>query len=111
MPGPAVNVGSIALCPHGGQVTIVSSDARVLASGTPVATLADQFLIAGCAFTVPPGKPQPCIRVQWFAGSTRVLAGGQPAVLATGTGLALSAEGIPGGPPVVASAQLRVVMT
>jgi hypothetical protein len=111
MPGPAVNVSSMAMCPHAGQVTIVSSDARVLASGTPVATLSDQFLIAGCAFTVPPGKPQPCVRVQWMTGATRVLANGQPPVLQTSTGLALSIEGIPGGPPIVTMTQMRVVMT
>jgi len=90
---------------------MVSGFPRALASGMPVATLPDPSVIAGCAFTVPPGKPQPCVRVQWMAGSTRVLFGGLPAVLQTGTGLALSVEGIPGGPPIVTTAQLRVVAT
>jgi hypothetical protein len=111
MPGPAVNVGATAMCPHGGQVSIVSSNARVAAGGTPIATLADQFLIAGCAFTIPPGKPQPCVRVQWMTPATRVLINGQPPILQTSTGLALSVEGIPGGPPVVSVTQARVVAT
>ena len=68
------------MCPHGGQVSIVSSNTRVVAGGTPIATLADQFLIAGCAFTIPPGKPQPCVRVQWMTPATRVLINGQPPV-------------------------------
>ena len=51
--------------PDGGQIQIISSDARVMVGGMKVATMADQFLIVGCAFTVPPGKPQPCMRVQW----------------------------------------------
>ena len=109
MPGPVVNVGSVILCPHGGQVTIISSDARVLASGTPVSTVADQFMVAGCVFTIPP--PQPCLTVQWLVGATRVLINGTPPVLQTGTGLAIAATGAPNGPPIVASTQLRVVAT
>jgi hypothetical protein len=111
MPGPVVNVGAVARCPHGGQVTIISSNANVLASGTPLATIADQFLVAGCVFTIPPGKPQPCVRVQWMTPAARVLINGQPPILQTSTGLTLSAEGIPGGPPVVATTQMRVVAT
>jgi hypothetical protein len=111
MPGPVVNVGAVAMCPHGGQVTIISANARVLASGTPVALMSDQFMIAGCAFTVPPGKPQPCVRVQWMTPAMRVLINGQPPILQTSTGLALSVESIPGGPPIVTTSQMRVVAT
>jgi hypothetical protein len=111
MPGPCVNVGATAMCPHGGQISIISSNTRVMASGTPVATLADQFMVAGCAFTVPPGKPQPCFSVQWMTTATRVLMNGQPPILQTSTGLALSVDGIPGGPPMVAVTQTRVMAT
>ena len=41
----------------------------------------------------------------------RVLINGQPPILQTSTGLALSVEGIPGGPPIVTAAQMRVVAT
>jgi hypothetical protein len=111
MPGPIVNVGAVAMCPHGGQVSIVSSNARVVANGMPLATMADQFLVAGCAFTIPPGKPQPCVRVQWMTPAVRVLINGQPPILQTSTGLALSVEGIPGGLPIVSTTQPRVVAT
>lgn len=111
MPGPMLNVGAVAMCPHAGQITIISSNARVLASGTPIATVSDQFLVAGCAFTVPPGKPQPCVRVQWMTPAVRVLINGLPPILQTSTGLALSAESIPGGPPIVTTTQMRVVAT
>jgi hypothetical protein len=111
MPGPVLSVAAVAMCPHAGQVSIVSSDATVLASGSPVATMADQFLVTGCVFTVPPGKPQPCVQVQWMTPATRVLVNGQPPILQSSTGLALSVEGIPGGPPLVAMTQMRVVAT
>jgi hypothetical protein len=36
---------------------------------------------------------------------------GQPVVLQTSTGLCLSADGIPAGPPIIAATQVRVVAT
>ena len=107
MPGFLLHVGATAICPHGGQVTIIPSSPRVLVSGQPVATLADTTLVAGCAFTVGP-KPQPCIKVQWIAGAVRVMVGGQPALLQTSPGLCQSAEQIPQGPPTVIAGQVRV---
>jgi hypothetical protein len=111
MPGPLYHVGAAAICPHGGQVTTISSNARVLVSGMPVATIADQSLVAGCVFTVPPGKPQPCVRVQWIVPAARVLVMGQPALIQTSVGLCLSPEQIPQGPPTIVSTQLRVIAT
>lgn len=110
MPGPLLHVGAIATCPHGmGQLTIISSNARVLVGGQPVATMADTGMIAGCAFTVPPGKPQPCATVRWLMPATRVLVGGQPALLQPGPHLCLSADQIPAGPAIVSVCQARVI--
>jgi hypothetical protein len=77
----------------------------------PVATLADVCVVAGCAFTVPPGKPQPCVKVQWLVPAARILINGQPALLQTSTGLCQSPEQIPQGPPVIVSTQPRVIGT
>ena len=109
MPGTLVHVGSTAICPHGGQVTIISTNTRVLVNGMPVATLGDTYLVAGCTFTVPPGKPQPCIKVQWLVPASRVLINGQPAILQASTGLCLSPEQIPQGPPTIIATQVRVI--
>jgi uncharacterized Zn-binding protein involved in type VI secretion len=108
MPGFLLHVGATAICPHGGQVSIISTNTRVLVGGQPVATLADTYLVAGCAFTVPGPKPQPCVKVQWLAPAVRVLVGGQPAILQTSAGLCQSAEQIPQGPPSVIVTQVRV---
>ncbi|TVR51413.1 MAG: hypothetical protein EA425_06960 [Puniceicoccaceae bacterium] len=109
MSGPLVHVSAAINCPHGGPVTVVPAQTRVLASGQPVATLADQYLVAGCAFTLPGGKPQPCMRVQWLVPASRVLVNGAPAILQGSSGLCLSAEQIPQGPPIVAATQPRVL--
>jgi len=110
MPGPLFHVGATAICPHAGQVTTISTNARVLVSGMPVATMGDTFLVAGCVFTVGP-KPQPCIKVQWLVPAVRVLVNGQPVILQTSVGLCLSAEQIPQGPPTVLATQPRVIGT
>lgn len=108
MPGFLFHVGASAICPHGGQVQVISTNTRVLVNGTPVATMGDQYMVAGCVFTVGP-KPQPCIKVQWLVPATRVLINGQPAILQLSTGLCQSAEQIPAGPPTVIATQTRVM--
>ncbi len=114
MPGPLYHVGAVATCPHAGQVSVVSSNARVLVSGQPVATIGDTYPIAGCPFQIPVGagtKPQPCVRVQWLVPAARVLVNGQPPILQTSPGVCLSVEQIPQGPPIVSAVQPRVVAT
>ena len=108
MPGFLVSVGSTIICPHAGQTTIVSSNTRVLLGGQPASTATDVYTVAGCPFTLPNGKPQPCVTLRWIVPAARVLIGGQPAVLQTSTGLAQSAEQIPQGPPTVVVTQVRV---
>lgn len=107
MGSPLFHVGATAMCPHGGQVSTIPSSTRVLVGGQPVATMGDTFLVAGCAFTVPPSKPQPCVKVQWLVPATRVRVGGQFVIVQSSSGLCQSAEQIPGGPPSVTVTQLR----
>ncbi len=102
-----LNVGAGATCPHGGTLQIVPASVKVLGGGQPLATVGDQFLIAGCAFTVPTGKPQPCVSVT-FVPATKVLIGGQPAVLKASVGICQSAEQIPQGSVIVSSTQVKV---
>jgi hypothetical protein len=112
MPGLLLHVGAGVSCTHGAPAQIVSANARVIVSGTPVATISDTTTVAGCPFQVPVGagtKPQPCVRVQWLVPAARVLVNGQPALLNTSPGLCQSAEQIPAGPPVVTATQTRVV--
>jgi hypothetical protein len=85
----------------------------VVVSGQPIATMTSVIAVAGCVFTVPGPKPQPCVLVKWAMPSTRFVVGGRPALLCPGPGLgpgmAQSVEQIPGGPPIVGSVQTRVL--
>ena len=108
MPGPVVQVGAAVICPHGGQVSAVTSNTRVMVGGAPAVLQADTYPIAGCVFTVGP-KPQPCLTARWLVVATRVTVMGQPVVIQGGTGLCFSAEQAPQGPPTVITTQPRVV--
>jgi hypothetical protein len=108
MSGFLFHTGASAICPHGGQVSTIPSSTRVLLGGQPAATMGDQYLVAGCVFTVPTGKPQPCVEVKWLVPALRVRMGGEFAILQTSTGLCQSAEQIPQGPPSVLVTQIRV---
>ena len=106
MAAPLVHVGAVGMCPHAGQLQIISSNSRVMVSGMPVATMGDTFLIAGCPFV--PVKPQPCVQAKWLVPSARVKVNGQPVILQSSTGLCFSPEQIPQGPPTIMSTQTRV---
>jgi hypothetical protein len=76
-----------------------------------VATIGDNYSVAGCPFQIPIGtgtKPQPCVSLRWIAPAVRVKVGGQPVVLQASSGICQSAEQIPQGPPTVVSTQMRV---
>ena len=115
MPGFLLHVGAVMQCTHAAPATIAPSQPRVLVSGQPVATMASVIAVAGCPFTVPGPKPQPCVLVKWLMPSTRFLVMGQPAALAAGPGpgpgVCQSAEQIPAGPPIVGAVQPRVIGT
>jgi uncharacterized Zn-binding protein involved in type VI secretion len=105
------HVGIMALCPHGAPISVISTNIRVKVMGQPVAVLGDTYTVGGCPFQIPIAvgtKPQPCLTVQWATAATRVKVMGRPALLKSSTGLCLSPEQIPQGPPGVQITQMRV---
>jgi hypothetical protein len=103
MPGPIIHFGATVLCSHTGQATAAAPFPRVAVSGQPVVTLATQYIIAGCAFSTTPTPP--CLTGQWVVGAVRVLAGGTPVAVQSGSSIA-TPTGAPMLPLVV---QPRVV--
>ena len=99
-----LTMASTVMCPHGGQASFVSANAKVKAGGAPILLVSDTSLIAGCPFTVGL-KYQPCVTIQWSAGTTKGGPQGTPALIQTSIGLCKSAEGIPQGVAIVANTQ------
>lgn len=110
MPTPILTAAATVACPHAAPAMIAATGARVLVAGQPAALLSDFTTVAGCPLASLP-TPSPCLTVKWLTGSTRVLAGGQPMLLLTSTGLALNPSQAPQGAPLVLAAQPRVLAT
>ena len=105
MPGPIVHLGATVMCAHAGTAMPASPFPRVMVSGQPVVTLTTQYVIAGCALTGTPTPP--CVTGQWVVGAVRVMAGGVPVAIQTGSSIT-TPTGSPMLPLVV---QPRVVAT
>lgn len=108
MPGPLLPITAVGVCPHGGQLKIVSTNTRVLVGGLPVAVATDTFIVAACTFVLVL-VPKPCVTARWLAPATRVFVNGQPALLLTSGAVSVSADQAPPWPMVVSSPQARVV--
>lgn len=107
MPGPLLELNTPIQCPHGAKANHVPAQVRVLIGGAPALTVGDAGLVAGCPFTLPNGKPSPCVTIQWTAPAVRVKLSGQPALVASSIGLCKSPEQAPQG-PAIASPSPRV---
>jgi hypothetical protein len=103
MPGFIVHVGATVLCSHGGQANPSAPFPRVMVSGQPVVTIAAPYAVAGCSMPPPSAGNGPCVTGQWLAGSTRVLAGGQPLVVQSSSSVCAPT----GTPMIIAVTQTR----
>lgn len=109
MTAPLLTVQSSLSCPHGGTVSIVSSNTGTQA-GAALALATDTFTVSGCPFQLPTPAgpvPHPCTTVQWVMTNTRCTVGGTPTLSATSMGLCLAADQVPQGPVVIASTQTK----
>jgi hypothetical protein len=105
--GRFLTVSSTLQCPHGGSVSISTTNTRAKADGGFIARATDTFTIAGCPFTLPSGTPHPCVRVDWVTSARRVDAAHGDALVEDSVGLCLAADGAPQGTVLVANTQLR----
>ena len=117
MPGFPLTIATVASCFHQGPALVSSPQAAVLILGQPAATVGGQIAVAGCVFTLPNGKPQPCVTIRWTMVSTKVLVQGKPLLLmpppgsGIGPGICQSAEQIPQGVPTVKNNERKVFVT
>ena len=101
-----LNTSSLMLCPHGGTVSVISSNTRTKAAGDFVLRSSDTFLIAGCPFSLPPAHP--CVRVQWVQPGTRSQVMGDSTLSEESVGLCVAADQAVQGTVLVSFTQPRV---
>lgn len=109
MAGNSITTAAQLQCPHGGTVSIVSSNSKVTAGGSPLALSADTFTISGCSFQIPVGAgtvPSPCVRVQWLLTDMRNKVASL-GLSKSSAGLCLAATQVPQGPVTIASTQSK----
>ena len=110
MAGNTLTVASTLMCPHGGSVTIISTNPKSPSAGAPIVTVSDQFIVAGCPFTIPatPPIPSPCVTVRWIVSDLRVKTQTGATLSQSSQGLCMSAAQVPQGPVSIVATQPRV---
>jgi hypothetical protein len=101
-----LNVSSQLMCPHGGTVSAVSSNARVKTGGDLVVRSGDTFLVGGCPFMIGP-SPHPCMEIQWLVAAELSQAAGDHPVTEGSSGLCKAGDQAPQGPPQVVQTQTQ----
>lgn len=105
--GGLLTDSSVLMCPHGGTVSVITTDTRVQAAGGSVLRASDTFLIAGCPFTVGVVY-HPCTTVQWVVTAMRSTAVGDSTLTEESVGLCQAADQAVQGPVQIVVAQPRV---
>lgn len=108
---PALTTAAVAQCVHGAPASLISGATKVMFAGAPVMLSGDQVTIAGCPFTVPPGKPQPCATGKLSTAAMKVLVEGKPVMLQGPGDLGISPDQIPGGPLIYGLVQAKVLLS
>jgi hypothetical protein len=103
---PILTTASTVLCPHGGTLTLITSNTTSRVDGAPMLLVIDVHPIVGCPFAVGP-KPQPCVVARWVAGASRTKVNQTPVLLTNSVGICHSAEQIPQGPPNIVKVQQK----
>jgi hypothetical protein len=111
MSKPIVTMATVIQCPHGIPGTVATSTAKVLVDNMPPLVMGDKGSIAGCPFTVPSGKPQPCVTAVLTGAATKVLAENKPVLLMNPSDICQSGDQIPQGPVGWTSIQAKVLAT
>ena len=106
--GGLLNTASILMCPHGGTVSVITSNTRVNAGGSPLVRSSDTFVIAGCTFATPATGPHPCVQVQWMTTDLRSQVLSDSTLSEASVGMCLAGDQAPQGTVIVSNTQEQV---
>ncbi len=107
MAGKYLTELSTIMCPHGGQAILRTGNSNVSAVKGNVLLESDEHKVAGCAFTIPPSKPSPCITIKWKAGTQEGTIDGTAILTASSVGECYSGENAMQGTAIIANTQLK----
>ena len=107
MPGKVLTTGSQVMCPHGGNATLSTANAKASAASGKALLATDEHTVAGCAFMIGT-KPSPCLQIKWSAGASKLTAGGTAVLLESSSGTCYSPENAPQGSALIVMAEQKV---
>jgi hypothetical protein len=101
-----LNMSSVMMCPHGGQVQPTTTNTRTKAMGDFILRQDDICMIVGCPFVLGT-VPHPCVRVQWIVPAMRNTIVAEQALTEESVGLCLAADQAPQGTVIIVFTQPR----
>ena len=107
MPGNILTTASTVMCMHGGQASLLTSNTRVYAGGSPVLLETDIHPVTGCPFYMG-SNYSPCVRIEWSQGSSRVSSNGVPLLIQSSIGNCLNVQNAPQGVATIVNTQIKV---
>lgn len=87
-----LNTSTMMMCPHGGTVNAICSNAKAKAGGAYLLRASDTFTIVGCTFNLGPTTPHPCVRIQWVQPALKSRAVGDFTLTEQSLGLCIAAD-------------------
>jgi hypothetical protein len=108
MPGYILTTASQVMCTHGGTASLTTANTVVKIDEAFALLETDIHSVAGCPFTVPPGKPQPCVRIEWSAGAVMGKSNGTAFLVQSSVGKCISGEGATQGVAIIVQTQTKV---
>jgi hypothetical protein len=97
---PVLTMASQAMCPHGGQALLLTTNTALFADGSPVLLESDIHVVIGCPFFAGPAY-SPCVTVQWVSTEESLTVAKTRVLTATSIGKCLNAAQVPQGLAIV----------
>jgi hypothetical protein len=107
MPGYILTTTSTVTCTHGGKATLTTANTKVMIDSAAALLESDIHSVAGCTFTVPGPKPQPCVRIEWSMGAMMCKVNDTGVLVTSSTGKCISAEGATQGLAIISQTQMK----
>ena len=97
-------------CPHAASGSAISTSSKVTISGGKPMLSGDSTTVAGCPFTVPSGKPQPCTTIDTPVTAIKVKIESKDVITKAGAEMGVSSEQAKQGPATIVPQQVVTVI-
>ena len=90
---------------------LTTANTQLKIDGAPALLDSDVHAVAGCPFTIPPGKPSPCVKIEWSLGAILCKSDRGGVLTQSSIGRCISAEGATQGLAIVVQTQMKIQAT